>query len=131
MNDTSYAPVQPEIDENAPDYPDVHLEALGMRFNLPNLNSADLPIELINVILIIKSKVVLSEEENYHAMAVCLAYFEQMQPNLWNKLRRSGNALGWLAGIVKTWATESGLDPKAFTSSSSSRPTGARSTTTG
>jgi hypothetical protein len=126
MNDANYAVVEPEINENAPEYPDVHLEALGMKFDLPNMNSADLPIELINVILIIKSKIVLSEEENYHAMAVCLAYFEQMQPNLWNKLRRAGNPLGWVAGIVKAWATESGIDPKAFTSSSSSKPTAAR-----
>lgn len=126
MNDTNYTTVQPEIDESTPEYPDVHLEALDMKFDLPNLNSADLPIELINVILIVKSKIVLSEEENYHAMAVCLAYFEQMQPNLWNKLRKSGNPLGWLAGIVKTWAIESGLDPKAFTSSPSSKPTRAR-----
>jgi hypothetical protein len=126
MNDANYAVVEPEVNENAPEYPDVHLEALGMKFDLPNMNSADLPIELINVILIIKSKIVLSEEENYHAMAVCLAYFEQMQPNLWNKLRRAGNPLGWVAGIVKAWATESGIDPKAFTSSSSSKPTAAR-----
>lgn len=126
MNDANYAVVEPEVNENAVQYPDVHLEALDMKFDLPNMNSADLPIELINVILIIKSKIVLSEEENYHAMAVCLAYFEQMQPNLWNKLRRAGNPLGWLAGIVKAWATESGIDPKAFTSSSSSKPTAER-----
>lgn len=123
MSDTHYAVVEPEIDEDANEYPDVHLEALGLKFDLPNLNSADLPIELVQTILIIKSKVVLSEEEQYHAMAVCLAYFEQMQPDLWNKLRSSGNALGWLAGIVKSWATESGVDPKAFTSSSSKRST--------
>lgn len=123
MSDTHYAEVEPEINEDANEYPDVHLEALGLKFDLPNLNSADLPIELVQTILIIKSKVVLSEEEQYHAMAVCLAYFEQMQPDLWNKLRSSGNALGWLAGIVKSWATESGVDPKAFTSSSSKRST--------
>lgn len=125
MNDANYAVVEPEVNENAVQYPDVHLQALDMKFDLPNMNSADLPIELVNVILIIKSKIVLSEEENYHAMAVCLAYFEQMQPNLWNKLRRAGNPLGWVAGIVKAWATESGIDPKAFTSSSSSKPTAA------
>lgn len=119
MSDIQYAEVQPEIDEDAEEYPDVHLEALGMKFDLPNMNSANLPIELVQTILIIKSRVVLSEEDQYHAMAVCLAYFEQMQPNLWNKLRSSGNALGWVAGIVKSWATESGIDPKAFTSSSS------------
>lgn len=126
MSDTHYAEVQPEIDEDAQKYPDVHLEALGLKFDLPNLNSADLPIELVQTILIIKSRVVLSEEEQYHAMAVCLAYFEQMQPDLWNKLRSSGNALGWLAGIVRAWATESGVDPKAFTSSSSKTSTAAR-----
>lgn len=126
MSESNYAIVEPQIDENVQEYPDVHLEVLGLKFDLPNLNSANLPIELINVILIIKSRVVLSQEEQYHAMAVCLAYFEQMHPNLWNKLRTSGNALGWLAGIVQTWAVESGLDPKAFTSSSSSNNIRAR-----
>lgn len=123
MNDKAnqYAQVEPEIDEKAEDYPDVHLKALGLKFDLPNLNSADLPIELVQTILIIKSRVVLSQEEQYQALATCLAYFEQMQPNLWNRLRSTGNALGWLAGIVKAWAEESGLDPKSF-ASSSSRP---------
>jgi hypothetical protein len=114
-----YALVSPEVDDQAKEYPDVHIEVLGLKIDLPNLNSADLPIELVQTILIVKSKPVLSEEEQYHAMSTCLAYFEQLQPNLWNKLRTSGNAMGWLAGIVKTWATESGIDPKAFTSSAS------------
>lgn len=126
MSDTNYVEVQPEIDEDAQKYPDVHLKALGMKFDLPNLNSADLPIELVQTILIIKSRVVLSEEEQYHALEVCLAYFEQMQPNLWNKLRSTGNAMGWLAGLIKSWAEESGVDPKLSTSSSSKRSTTAR-----
>ncbi|MBI0145053.1 MAG: hypothetical protein M3Z49_01005 [Bifidobacteriales bacterium] len=121
---TTYAVVEPQIDEDEQEYPQVHLEALGLKFDLPNLNSkAGLPLEIIQMIFIIKSKVVLSEEEQYQAMAVFLAYFEQIHPTLWNKLRRSDNAMGWLTGIVKAWATESGIDPKALTSSSSTDST--------
>ena len=65
------------------------------RSHTPNLNSADLPIELVNVVPIVKSKVVLSEEETFHATAVFLAYLQEMQPTLWNKLRKAGNP-AWL-----------------------------------
>ncbi|AKV55078.1 hypothetical protein BACT_0489 [Bifidobacterium actinocoloniiforme DSM 22766] len=119
-----YAIVEPDIEEDDTEYPDVHLEALGLKFDLPNLNSkAELPLEIIQMIFILKSKVVLSDEEQYQAMAVFLAYFEQIHPTLWNRLRRSDNAMGWLTGIVKAWAAESGIDPKALTSSSSTRST--------
>lgn len=122
---TEYTVVEPEFDDSE-QYEDVHLEVLGLKLDLPNLNSADLPIELVQTILIIKSKPVLSEEEESLAMATCLAYFEQIQPNLWRRLRTAGHAMEWLAEIVKVWAVESGLDPKASTSSASSQGIRAR-----
>ena len=115
---TDYAKVETPVIEDEP-LEDVHLDVLGIKLDLPNLNSADLPIELVNVVLIVKSKVVLSEEETFHATAVFLAYLQEMQPTLWNKLRKAGNPLGWISAIVKGWAEGSGLDPKSFTSSSS------------
>lgn len=120
--------IEPDIDESRQKLPDVCLKLSGLdtEVTLPNLNSADLPIELINVVLIVKSKVVLSEEETFHATAVFLAYLEQMQPNLWNKLRKAGNPLGWISAIVKGWAEGSGLDPKSFTSLSSTNNTNRR-----
>ena len=107
--------IEPDINTDAEQQPDVCLSLKGLdtEVTLPNLNSADLPIELVNVVLIVKSKVVLSEEETF------LAYLQEMQPTLWNKLRKAGNPLGWISAIVKGWAEGSGLDPKSFTSSSS------------
>lgn len=113
--------IEPDINTDAEQQPDVCLSLKGLdtEVTLPNLNSADLPIELVNVVLIVKSKVILSEEETFHATAVFLAYLQEMQPTLWNKLRKAGNPLGWISAIVKGWAEGSGLDPKSFTSSSS------------
>ncbi|NEG96014.1 hypothetical protein GFD17_04415 [Bifidobacterium sp. SMB2] len=117
--------IEPDIDESRENLPDVTLSLKGLdtTVRLPNLNSADLPIELVNVVLIIKSKVALSEEDTFHATAVFLAYLEQMQPDLWNKLRKAGNPLGWISAIMRGWAEGSGLDPKQLSSSSSTRTT--------
>ncbi len=91
-------------------------QGLDTEVTLPNLNSADLPIELVNVVLIVKSKVVLSEEETFHATAVFLAYLQEMQPTLWNKLRKAGNPLAGSAPSSKAGPKDPGLDPKSFTS---------------
>ena len=63
--------IEPDINTDAEQQPDVCLSLKGLdtEVTLPNLNSADLPIELVNVVLIVKSKVVLSEEETFHATA--------------------------------------------------------------
>ena len=76
--------IEPDINTDAEQQPDVCLSLKGLdtEVTLPNLNSADLPIELVNVVLIV-------------------------------------NPLGWISAIVKGWAEGSGLDPKSFTSSSS------------
>jgi hypothetical protein len=94
-----------------------------VKLDLPNLNSADLPIELVSMILLLKSKPVLSDEETSAAMSTFLAYFQAVKPNFWNVLRRTNNAMAYLVATVKAWATESGIDPKAFTSPSSGRNT--------
>lgn len=96
--------------------PDVHLEVLGVKLDLPNLNSADLPIDLVNVILLVKSQTVLSEEQTSYAMAAFLAYFQQLKPDFWSRLRTTGHAIEWLTGTVKAWAEQSGIDPKAWSS---------------
>lgn len=71
--------IEPDINTDAEQQPDVCLSLKGLdtEVTLPNLNSADLPIELVNVVLIVKSKVVLSEEETFHATAVFLAYLQE------------------------------------------------------
>lgn len=110
-----YTTVEVDIPE-VEHHEDVHLDVAGVKLDLPNLNNTDLPIELVQMILIMKSKPVLSDEETSQAMAVFLAYFQTMKPNFWNALRKTGNAMAYLTATVKTWAEQSGVDPKAFTS---------------
>lgn len=122
MSDTKYTTVNVTIDDDEK-LPDVHLDVLGVKLDLPNLNSADLPIDLVNVILIIKSQTVLSEEQTSYAMAAFLAYFQQIQPTFWNRLRTTGHAIEWLTGTVQAWAEQSGIDPKALSSATSTSHT--------
>lgn len=121
----TYTPVEAPIDDTEP-LPDIHLDVLGVKLDLPNLNSADLPIDLVNVILLLKSHATLSQEQTSYAMAAFLAYFQQLRPDYWNALRKTGNGIAWLTATVRTWAEQSGLDPKALTSSTSGTTTGRR-----
>ena len=96
--------------------PDVHLDVAGVKLDLPNLNNAELPIELVQAILLVKSRPTLSDEETSACMAAFLAYFQAMKPNFWNVLRKTERPIAYLIATVKAWAEDSGLDPKAFTS---------------
>lgn len=98
-----YAKVEPIINDDD-QLEDVHLDVLGVKLDLPNLNSADLPIDLVNVILLIKSQPVLSDEQTALAMSAFLAYFQQLRPDYWNALRKTGHAMAWLTATVRTWA---------------------------
>ena len=112
-----YAKVEPIINDDD-QLEDVHLDVLGVKL--------DLPIDLVNVILLIKSQPVLSDEQTALAMSAFLAYFQQLRPDYWNALRKTGHAMAWLTATVRTWAEQSGLDPKAFTSVPSTPITGKR-----
>lgn len=121
--ENEYKEVEVSIDETDKVYDDVHLQVAGVKLDLPNLNSSDLPIELVQTILIIKSHAVPSDAEMAQAVAVFLAYFQQMKPNFWGALRKTNNAMAYLMATVKAWADESGMDPKQFTFSPSKNPT--------
>lgn len=105
-----YIPTNPEAKEGDPDY------GKGLKLDLPNLNSGNLPIDVVQVILMIKSNVVLTEEQNMAVLSTMLAYFQVLHPDFWNFLRRTGNPMGYLVGTVEAWAQQSGLDPKRYTS---------------
>ena len=121
-----YRTVEVNIDDDDKVYDDVHLQVAGVKLDLPNLNSADLPIELVQMILLVKSQTELSDETSAQVMSTFLAYFQACKPNYWSALRKTNNAMAYLTETVKVWAEESGIDPKAFTSSSSSSSTTGR-----
>ena len=88
MSDKEYHVVNVNLDDAEELKPDVHLEVAGVKLDLPNLNNAELPIELVQAILLVKSKPALSDEENMACVSTFLAYFQTMQPNFWNVLRK-------------------------------------------
>ena len=106
--------------------PDIHLEVAGVKLDLPNLNNAELPIELVQVVLMIKSHQVLGEEESNAAASVFLAYFQAQKPDYWNALRKTQRPMAYLLATIKAWAIESGVDPKAFSSRNSGTTTARR-----
>lgn len=123
MSDNTYHMVEVDLADAEELKPDVHLEVAGVKLDLPNLNNAELPIELVQAILVIKSRPALSEEETMACVSTFLAYFQTMQPNFWNVLRKTKRPMAYLTATIKAWADESGLDPKAFTSPSSGTTT--------
>lgn len=126
MSDNTYHVVDVDLTDAEELKPDVHLEVAGVKLDLPNLNNAELPIELVQAILLIKSRPTLSDEETSACMATFLAYFQAMKPNFWNVLRKTKRPIAYLIATVKAWADESGLDPKAFTSPTSGTTTARR-----
>ena len=123
MSDNTYHMIEVDLSDAEELKPDVHLEVAGVKLDLPNLNNAELPIELVQAILLIKSKPALSEEETMACVSTFLAYVPTMQPNFWNVLRKTKRPMAYLTATIKAWADESGLDPKAFTSPSSGTTT--------
>ena len=112
MSDKEYHVVDVDLDDAEELKPDVHLEVAGVKLDLPNLNNAELPIELVQAILLVKSKPALSDEENMACVSTFLAYFQTMQPNFWNVLRKTKRPMAYLTATIKAWAEESGLDQK-------------------
>ena len=118
MSDNTYHVVDVDLTDAEELKPDVHLEVAGAKLDLPNLNNAELPIELVQAILLVKSRPTLSDEETSACMAA--------QPNFWTALRKTKRPMAYLIATVKAWADESGLDPKAFTSPTSGTTTARR-----
>ena len=81
MSDNTYHVVDVDLTDAEELKPDVHLEVAGAKLDLPNLNNAELPIELVQAILLVKSRPTLSDEETSACMAAFLAYFQAMKPN--------------------------------------------------
>lgn len=112
-NTTEYTPVEVVLDDTE-QLPDIHLEVAGAKLDLPNLNGANLPIEIVQAVLLIKSRPVLDDETTAQVMSVFLAYFQQLKPDFWARLRTTSNPMAYLIATVQAWAEQSGLDPKAL-----------------
>lgn len=77
MSDKEYHVVDVDLTEAEELKPDVHLEVAGVKLDLPNLNNAELPIELVQAILLVKSKPALSDEET----TACVSHVPRLLPD--------------------------------------------------
>ena len=110
----TYTPVTLADEETNNSQELVHLDVLGLKLDLPNLQDADsLPLELIQAALLYTSHQELTAEQTNYATSVFFAYFESNQPKLWNVLKREKHPMAWISAITRTWAEQSALDPKA------------------
>lgn len=64
-----FIPTNPDAKKDDPDY------GRGLKLDLPNLNSEDLPIDVIQAVLLTKSAVNLTDEQNFAVASTMLAYF--------------------------------------------------------
>ena len=119
MSDKEYHVVDVDLTEAEELKPDVHLEVAGVKLDLPNLNNAELPIELVQAILLVKSKPALSDEETAACVSTFLAYFQTMRPNFWNVLRKTKTSDGLPHRDHQGVGRGIRTGPKAFTSPTS------------
>lgn len=84
----------------------------GKKFELPALDSNDVPLPLIPAFLMLSASEQPTEEQKMHIAAAFISYLEQDHPKLWATLKRQTNALAWVNGLIRQWGDHSGLDPK-------------------
>lgn len=91
------------------DLPDVHLDVMGIKVTLPNLNSRELPLGLVSAAL----EFTADNGDATRGLKQFIDFFERTQPALWAQLEVVPNGTGWLIGIIEAWAEQSAIDPKA------------------
>lgn len=110
--------VDVEIPKIDGDLPDVHLKVGNVKLDLPNIMSAEIPVEVLQASSIVASKPLeeLSQEDVGAVYSAFLAYFQKKQPAFWWELRRTGQPIATLMATVDAWARESSQDPKSQSS---------------
>lgn len=88
-------------------------EVAGRRFELPALDSSDVPLPLIPAFLILTaSDGDITDEQKMQIAASFITFLEQDHPKLWQHMKRQPNALAWVNGLIRQWGEHSGVDPK-------------------
>ena len=84
----------------------------GEKFELPALDSSDVPLPLIPVFLAVAGGQVDNEEDRIRVAGSFVTYIQGEQPRLWRKLKSQPNALAWVVGLIEQWGQHSRLDPQ-------------------
>lgn len=95
------------------EYPLIGLQVGKEKFQVPNFNDSRFPADLIPAMLMIKANPKRTVEQDTQITAGFIAYFQAEHPRVWAEIRKQGNALAWVAGILEAWAKASAIDPKA------------------
>lgn len=83
----------------------------GKKFELPALDSADVPLPLIQSFLLMNAGPV-TQNQQMQIAAAFIGYIEIDHPKLWALLRRKDHALAWVLGLIEQWGAHSRMDPQ-------------------
>lgn len=95
----------------------VRLQFEGVKIELPDLGSAEVPLEIVQVVALWKSTPQLTEAQQAQVSSVFLAYMQTRQPVIWETLSRTSAPLENLYAIIRAWVERSHFDPKKQASS--------------
>lgn len=98
-------------------YEPVRLSFKGVKIELPDLASSQIPLEIVQVVALWRSTPQLTDEQQAQISSVFLAYFQTRQPLMWETLSKTDAPLENLFAIVRAWLERSHLDPKKPASS--------------
>lgn len=104
---TTILPAGPEAPETEP----FRFELAGKRFELPALNSKDVPLPLVPVFLALAGGQIESDEDRIRVAGTFIAYLESEHRDLWRHLKAQREALRYVIGLIEQWGEHSRLDP--------------------
>lgn len=111
MSEHEYATITPNAKIDLGAREPFRFQIDGQRFELPALDSADVPLPLIPIFLALAGGQVESDEDRVRIAGSFVAYLQQEQPKLWRVLKGKPNALAWVVGLIEQWGEHSRLDP--------------------
>lgn len=109
MAKTDYVPVKLP-DDAAKVENSIHLEALGVKMDLPDLGGPGVPLEIVTAYALAEGQD--QKETNVTILKAFVDWFKTEQPDFWQKVKAAPNGVDWLMAVIKAWGEESDLDPK-------------------
>jgi hypothetical protein len=94
----------------------------GKKFELPPLDSAQVPLELIPVFMLFKQYDTVQdvpEETRMQAAAAFVQYLQIKEPRLWATISKQKTPILWINGLIRQWGDYAGLEGKASSSGDS------------
>ncbi|WP_087507929.1 hypothetical protein [Cellulomonas iranensis] len=112
---SEYLQISPEgaVESTRPPF---RFEIAGRRFELPALDSADVPLPLIPLFLILSQADgdvdAIDADDKMRIAAAFITYLETDQPKIWAVIKRQKQPIAWVNGLIRQWGAHSRLDPR-------------------